>query len=73
MCSLWCDWQYVIIGSDNGLAPNRRQVIIWTDDGLVYWCIYASLGLNEFTQWLVRHLEVILQVYFSNSFYKLNS
>ena len=21
------------IGSDNGLAPSRRQVIIWTNDG----------------------------------------
>ena len=27
-----------------------RQAIIWTNDGLVYWCIYASLGLNELTQ-----------------------
>ena len=24
-----------------------RQTIIWTNDGLVYWRIYASLGLNE--------------------------
>ena len=37
----------VIIGSDNGLASNRRQAIIWTNNGLVYWRIYASLGLNE--------------------------
>ena len=22
-----------IIGSDNGLAPSRRQAIIWTDGG----------------------------------------
>ena len=47
ICSLWSNWQYVIIGSDNGLAPNRRQAIIWTSDGLVYWCIYVLLGLNE--------------------------
>ena len=25
---------------DKGLAPNRRQAIIWTNDGLVYWGIY---------------------------------
>ena len=25
--------QYSSIGSDNGLAPTRRQVIIWTNDG----------------------------------------
>ena len=35
------------IGSDNGLAPIIRQAIIWTNDGIVYWRIYASLGLNE--------------------------
>ena len=41
-------WQYTNVGSDNGLAPTRRQAIIWTNDGLIYWCIYsASLGLNE--------------------------
>ena len=26
--------QYSIIGSDNGLAATRRQVIIWTNGGL---------------------------------------
>ena len=26
---------------------NRRQTIIWTNDGLVYWHMYASLGLDE--------------------------
>ena len=25
--------QNSIIGSDNGLAPTRRQAIIWTNDG----------------------------------------
>ena len=39
--------QYSSIGSDNGLVPTRRQAIIWTNDGLSYWRIYASLGLNE--------------------------
>ena len=36
--------QLVIIQhcSDNGLAPNRRQVIIWTDHGLNWWCIRHS-------------------------------
>ena len=32
-----CSWgsteQYSSIGSDNGLAPARRQAIIWTNDG----------------------------------------
>ena len=41
------DSQYGSIGSDNGLAPTRRQAIIWTNDGQVWWRVYASLGLNE--------------------------
>ena len=47
MCSLGFDWHYVIIGSDNGLAPSRRQAIIWTNVGLAYGRIYLSLGLIE--------------------------
>ena len=29
-----------IIDSDNGLAPNRRRAIVWTNDGLTYRRIY---------------------------------
>ena len=32
--------------SANGLTPGRWQVIIWTNDGLIYWPIYVPLGLN---------------------------
>ena len=49
MCSLWSNWQNVTISSDNGLVLNRRQAIIWTNEDLVYWRIYASLGLSELT------------------------
>ena len=35
---------------DNGLAPIRQQAIIWTNDGPVGWCIYASLSLNELSK-----------------------
>ena len=38
----WC----VSVDLDNGLAPNRRQAIIWTSDDLVYWRIYSSLGIS---------------------------
>ena len=31
----------------NPKAPNRRQAIIWNNDGLCCRCIYASLGLIE--------------------------
>ena len=33
--------------TDNGLVPNRRQAIIWTNAGLFYWRIYAPLGFND--------------------------
>ena len=42
MCSLGTNWQYIIIGLDNGLALNRRQAIIFTNDDLVNWHIYAQ-------------------------------
>ena len=41
------NWQKSGIGSDNGLAHIRGQAIIWTNNGLIYWRIYASLGLND--------------------------
>ena len=33
---------------DNGLAPNRRQAIIWTNVDTIHWRIYAALGVDEF-------------------------
>ena len=36
------------IGLDNGLAPNRRQAIIWTNADPVHWRIYAALGGDEY-------------------------
>ena len=49
ICSQASKYQYVSIGSDDGLAPNRRQAITWTNTGPVYWCIYVSFSLNELT------------------------
>ena len=31
------------------IAPVHHQAIIWTNDGLVYWCIYVSLSLDVLT------------------------
>ena len=39
------------IGSDNGLASFRRQVITWSNVDPVHWCIYAALGRDELTHW----------------------
>ena len=35
--------------------PTRQQAIIRTNDGLVYWCIYASLCLNELNSHLYSY------------------
>ena len=35
MCRHGANEQYAIIGLDNGAPPNRRQSIIWTNDGLI--------------------------------------
>ena len=34
VCSQVSNWQYTIIGSDNGLASDGRQAVIWPNDGL---------------------------------------
>ena len=31
--------------------PTRRKAIIWTNGGLVYWCVNAWFGLNELMKW----------------------
>ena len=31
-----CVIKLIIIGSDNGLSPGRRQAIIWTNTGILY-------------------------------------
>ena len=41
------NWQLPITASDNGLAPNRRQAIIWTNADPNNWRIYAVLGGDE--------------------------
>ena len=39
-----------MIGFDNGLTPNRRQAIIWTNADPIHWRIYVSLGGDELTK-----------------------
>ena len=45
----FCEWQklYFDWNLDNGMAPNRRQAVIWTNADLVHWRIYAALGGDE--------------------------
>ena len=39
--------QLIIIGSDNGLAPNRRQAIIWTNADPIWSACMRHLGGDE--------------------------
>ena len=47
-----CVGNLTIIGSDNGLAPDRRQAIIWTSDGILW---IRPLGTN-FNEILIEFL-----------------
>ena len=58
------NWQYNSVGSDNDLAPTRRQAIIWTNDGLVCWRIYASLGLNKLRTQRAQFRPIIRDTFF---------
>ena len=40
----WCIGNLTIIGSDNGLSPDRRQAIIWTNAGIL---LTGPLGTNS--------------------------
>ena len=44
-----------IIGSDNGLSPDRRPAIIWTNDGIL---LIGPLGTN-FSEILIELIEII--------------
>ena len=56
ICSLGSNRHNGSIVSDDGLAPNRRQAIIWTNVDMLYWRIYAPLGLNELKSMPVRSI-----------------
>ena len=47
-----CVSKLTIIGSENGLSPDRRQAIIWTNDGLL---LIGPLGTN-FSEILIEIL-----------------
>ena len=47
---IWVDNLTTIIGSDNGLSPDRRQAIIWTSAGIL---LIWPLGTN-FSEMLIK-------------------
>ena len=57
--NLFPDVQSTICCSDKGLAPNRRQDIISTNDGLVCWLIFASHDFEELMNCPVHGTTII--------------
>ena len=55
------------IGLDDGLVPNRRQAIIWTNVDPIHWHIYVALGKDELMQywkkWHVLYWNQTLVIY----------
>ena len=60
VCSSGSNWQWPSIGLDNGLAPIRRQAIIWTNSDPIYWRIYAALGGDELKQQMMGHSQYLI-------------
>ena len=51
-CRIYCVGKLTIIGSDNGLSPDRCQAIIWTNAGIL---LIGPLGTN-FSEILIEIL-----------------
>ena len=60
VCSWGSNWQYSSIGSDNGLAPIRRQAIIWTNAEQIHWD--ELISYNQLGQWQGDALSPFLYV-----------
>ena len=47
ICSKRSNKKNTSLVSDNVLAPNRRQAIVWANDSIAYGRIYALFGLTD--------------------------
>ena len=59
-----CVSQLTIIGSDNGLSPDRHQVIIWTNDGILLFGLlernFSEILIEIYTfSFLKKHLKML--------------
>ena len=52
-----CISKLTIIGSGNGLSPDRRQAIIWTNAGLL---LIGPLGTN-FNEILIKNSNILIK------------
>ena len=60
-----------LIGSDNGLVPNRRQAIIWTNADPIHWRIYAALGGDELKATETVYIQVYIFILLSTVYFNL--
>ena len=51
ICSFGSNWQYLNLGLDNGLVPNWRKAIIWSNDGPVHWRMMRHLAPMSYRNW----------------------
>ena len=49
VCSWRSNWKKPSIRLDNGMPPNRRQAIIWTNADPIHWRICAAPGGDKLT------------------------
>ena len=49
-----------------------QQDIIWTNDDLLYWCIYVSLNLNDFTNWPMYNTDDSLNKRYIQMHFSMN-
>ena len=59
-----CISKITIIGSGNGLAPGRRQAIIWTNDGIL---LTATQGANYSENSIEIHIFSFKKIHFKMS------
>ena len=63
-----CASKLTISGSDNGLSPDRRQAIIWTNDGIL---LIGPLGTN-FSEILIEtHAFSFKKMHLKNVVWKM--
>ena len=63
----WCIYasgNYTIIDSDNGLSPERRQAIIWTNVSLL---LIKPLGTNFSGIWIIIQTVLFKKMHFKMS------
>ena len=41
---------------------EQWQAIMWTNDGVIYWHIHGSLGLNEFKRFLENDQYLVYDI-----------